>query len=89
MFIILFYDISTKIKKNNYLKIKKIIEKNLTRIQKSIFEGNISKANLLKLENELKRNIQEDDQLIIYTFNSIKFSNKIVLGKGIDDVNIF
>jgi len=49
MFIILFYDIPKKTKKNNYTKIKKIAEKYLQRVQYSVFEGNLSEAVLFEM----------------------------------------
>ena len=77
MFVIVTYDVN--VKRNS--KMLKICRKYLTHIQKSVFEGQITEAKLNKLKNELKKAAETDeDSIIIYRFESLKYSNKEILG---------
>ena len=81
MFVILFYDIPKKNKKNNYIKIKKIGEQYLQRVQYSVFEGNLSEAVLFEMKLKLKEIVIKDiDSIIIYSFKSMHYSKKEILG---------
>lgn len=69
-------------------KALKITRKYLNWVQNSVFEGEISVANLTKLKMELGRIMNpEEDSIIIYTFRSLKYSERIEMGlkKGGDD----
>lgn len=78
MFVIVTYDVNEK--RNN--KVLKICRKYLVHVQKSVFEGNITEAKLRKLKSELKRTTKTDeDSVIIYRFDSLKYSSKEVLGE--------
>lgn len=78
MFVIVTYDVN--VKRNN--KVLKICRKYLIHVQKSVFEGNITEAKLRKLKSELKRTTKTDeDSVIIYWFDSLKYSSKEVLGE--------
>lgn len=78
MFVIVTYDVN--VKRNN--KVLKICRKYLVHVQKSVFEGNIIEAKLRKLKSELKRTTKTDeDSVIIYRFDSLKYSSKEVLGE--------
>ena len=78
MFVIVTYDVN--VKRNN--KVLKICRKYLVHVQKSVFEGNITEAKLRKLKLELKRTTKTDeDSVIIYRFDSLKYSSKEVLGE--------
>ena len=78
MFVIVTYDVN--VKRNN--KVLKICRKYLVHVQKSVFEGNITEAKLRKLKSELKRTTKtEEDSVIIYWFDSLKYSSKEVLGE--------
>lgn len=77
MFVIVTYDVN--VKRNS--KMLKICQKYLTHIQKSVFEGQITEAKLNKLKNELKKAAETDeDSIIIYRFDSLRYSNKEILG---------
>lgn len=77
MFVIVTYDVN--VKRNS--RMLKICRKYLTHIQKSVFEGQITEAKLNKLKNELKKAAETDeDSIIIYRFDSLKYSNKEILG---------
>ena len=58
MFVILFYDFGEK----RVAKALKICRKHLNWVQNSVFEGDITNANFVKLKHELRAimNLQED-----------------------------
>lgn len=62
-YMFLFYDIADEVSdvgKYRVAKVFKICKKYLKHHQKSIFRGNISPANQIKLHNELKKVIDKD-----------------------------
>lgn len=84
LFAILVYDFNVK----RVGKALKITRKYLNWVQNSVFEGEISVANLTKLKMELEGMMDPDeDSIIIYTFRSLKYSERIEIGlkKGGDD----
>jgi CRISPR-associated protein Cas2 len=77
LFVILFYDFGEK----RVAKALKTCRKYLSWVQNSVFEGEITEANLRKLELELKQKMKlEEDSLIIYTFANMKYSTREVIG---------
>ena len=85
MWIILTYDIA--VKRNS--KALKICRKYLTHVQKSVFEGEITEKNLIRLKNELQRVIDYDeDQVTIYEFDSVRYASKDIIGYHIMTDNI-
>ena len=83
MYVILFYDIAGRDQKerNNANRIRKAVEKFLPRVQFSVFEGEIRASDFKKLTNLLQKEcVQELDSIVIYTFNSLKYSERIVIG---------
>ncbi len=83
-YIFLFYDIAEEcsdIGKYRVAKVFKICKKYLKHHQKSIFRGNITPANQIKLVNDLKKVIDKDLDFIsiIKVKNSSSF-HEIVLG---------
>ncbi|MBB6450964.1 CRISPR-associated protein Cas2 [Geomicrobium halophilum] len=84
MFVILVYDFAQK-RVNKALKIGR---RYLHWVQNSVLEGEISKANFVKLKKELEMLIDPDeDSVILYTFRSQKYSQREEMGlkKGGDD----
>lgn len=78
------YDIGEK----RVAKVLKTCRKYLYWVQNSVFEGEISEANLTKLKVELGRIIDyEQDSIIIYSFRTTKYSNVEIMGikKGGED----
>ena len=72
MFIILSYDI----KKKRVAKVMKICRKYLVHIHKSVFEGNITEAKLKRLNTELERVINtNEDSICIYEMEAYKIEN--------------
>ena len=67
MYVVLVYDISIKDKgTKRWRNIFKTCKKYLSHIQNSVFEGEISKVQLMKLQNELKPYIDKSvDSVII------------------------
>lgn len=77
MFVILFYDFGEK----RVGKALKICRKYLTWVQNSVFEGEVTEGNLKKLKYELASKMdKEADSLIIYTFSSMRYSTREVIG---------
>lgn len=86
MYILLVYDIISD-EKGAYISrnVFKICKRYLCNIQKSVFEGNISKAQLYSLKNELKKYIRKNkDSVIIFISRSENWIEKEFLGKEED-----
>lgn len=75
------YDISQD-EKGAYTQrhVFKICKKYLHHVQLSVFEGEISKANLEKMKQELKHYIRSYDSLIIFKSRNEKWLDKEFLG---------
>ncbi|NLW40530.1 MAG: CRISPR-associated endonuclease Cas2 [Tissierellia bacterium] len=85
MFVILVYDVEQK----RVAKVLKTCRKYLYWVQNSVFEGEITEANLIKLKSELMGIIdQEKDSIIIYRFRTTKYSAVEIIGiqKGGQDM---
>lgn len=77
MYVIVVYDVNAK--RNN--KMLKTCRRYLTHVQKSVFEGTITEARLRKLKREMERVIDaNEDSIIIYRFETLKYSSKEVIG---------
>ena len=77
MFVILVYDAGEK----RVQKFHKICKKFLHWVQLSVFEGELSKAQLETLKTELKKIMNsEEDSLIIYSFRTQKYFSREVIG---------
>ena len=84
MYAILFYDISSsdEKEKNNAARVRKAVEKFLPRVQFSVFEGEIRASDLKKLMMVLQKEcFNRLDSVVIYTFNSLKYSQRLVIGR--------
>jgi CRISPR-associated protein Cas2 len=77
MFIILVYDI----KEERVQKTHKICRKYLTWVQRSVFEGEITEGNFLKLIKEIKSTIDETyDSVLIYKFRTKNYYEREEIG---------
>ncbi len=82
MYVILLYDIvadeeGARVSRNIF----KICKKYLTHIQKSVFEGNLTQLDYLKLKSELDAYIRQDrDSLIIFKSRNERWLEKEFLG---------
>ncbi|MCG4581102.1 CRISPR-associated endonuclease Cas2 [Clostridium cochlearium] len=86
MFAILVYDFGEK----RVGRALKTCRKYLTWVQNSVFEGEISDANLKKLEMELDRIMHGDeDSVIIYKFRSTRYTTREVIGLSKNEQDIF
>lgn len=83
MYVILVYDICVDDKgKKNLPKVYKICKKYLIHIQNSVFEGEITEANLMKLREELKSYVRKDiDSVIVFKSRNSNWLEKIFWGK--------
>ena len=87
MYIILVYDIKQV---NNYNKVQrnvfKICKRYLIHVQNSVFEGEITLANLTKLKEELKQYLRNDlDSCIIFKSRNKRWLDKEFLTNEIED----
>lgn len=84
MFVVLVYDAGQK----RVAKVLKTCRRYLHWVQNSVFEGEISKANLDKLKIELNKIIKnKEDSVIIYKFRTKRYSSIEIMGlkKGGDE----
>ena len=83
MYVILFYDIADKSlkEKDNSRRIRKTVEKYLSRVQFSVFEGEIRESDLKKLKAQLKKVSQKElDSIVIYESTRQNYTKRIVIG---------
>ncbi|AFS77699.1 CRISPR-associated endoribonuclease Cas2 [Gottschalkia acidurici 9a] len=68
----------------------KICKRYLTHIQKSVFEGNLTELNLMKLRKELSEHIRDNkDSLIIFKSRDEKWLTKEFIGLKDDKTSNF
>jgi len=87
MWIILVYDISTESREGQKRlnKVRKIAKRYINHVQKSVFEGNITKSKLEILKSELFQVInKKEDSLIIYIFDDLVDYKREILTEGED-----
>lgn len=91
MYVILVYDIRSDAGGTRVLtKTFKICKKYLTHIQNSVFEGELSESQLLKLQMELKSVIRSDrDSLIVFKSRNEKWIPKEMWGIQEDKTSNF
>lgn len=87
MYIILVYDIALDQNGAKVLRhIFKICKKYLSHVQKSVFEGELTKSQLKKLTIELRKWIRDDkDSVIIFKNRNKKWLDKQFLGMDMSD----
>lgn len=79
MFIVLTYDVSSK----KASKTIKVCRRYLRRVQKSVFEGNLTNSQLERLKEELFQIIDvENDSVLIYCLESTRYTRKEQIGLG-------
>lgn len=82
MYIVLVYDIvadeqGARVSRNVF----KICKKYLTNIQKSVFEGNLTELNYMKLKTELNQYIRKDrDSLLVFKSRDERWLEKEFIG---------
>lgn len=77
MYVLLVYDVEEK----KVTKINKYLKTYLNWVQNSVFEGELTDAQLNRIELWIKSNLDlENDSVMIYTASSEKWLTKKVLG---------
>lgn len=91
MYVVLVYDIKQdEGSQRRWSHIFKICKKYLTHIQNSVFEGEVSNVQILKLKQELKKYIDEEkDSVIIFKSRQEKWLDKEFWGKEDDKTSFF
>lgn len=78
MYIISVYDIEEK----RVAKVCKLFRRYLNWVQKSVFEGELSKGQFEELKSKLRKIIDiNKDSIIFYCFEINKYNNKEIIGK--------
>lgn len=86
MLVILVYDINKK----RVGKVLKICRKYLSHVQKSVFDGNLTKSKLKSLKEEIKKAIVfDEDSVVIYTTEAKAFIKKEQIGVVDDETTVF
>lgn len=90
MYVVLVYDVSQEENgARRWSRIFKICKKYLTHIQNSVFEGELSKAQLAQLQKELNEYINKElDPVIIFKSRQEKWLDKEFWGRN-DDLTSF
>ena len=90
MYVVLVYDVSQEENgARRWSRIFKICKKYLTHIQNSVFEGELSKAQLAQLQKELNEYINKElDSVIIIKSRQEKWLDKEFWGRN-DDLTSF
>lgn len=91
MYVVLVYDINQNNQgQKRWFHVFKICKKYLSHIQNSVFEGEISKVQLTKLQQELKPYIDKQlDSVIIFKSRQEKWLDKEFWGKEDDKTSFF
>lgn len=86
MYVVLVYDISkTDNGQKRWSHVFKTCKKYLSHVQNSVFEGEISKVQLMKLQKELKTYINEElDSVLVFKSRQEKWLDKEFWGKEED-----
>ncbi|EDP75965.1 CRISPR-associated endonuclease Cas2 [Hydrogenivirga sp. 128-5-R1-1] len=82
MKVILVYDIATEEPKDQQRlnKVRKIVRRYITHVQKSVFEGELTKSKLERMKSEILRVVdREKDSVIIYVLeDSAKYERQLL-----------
>ena len=91
MYVILVYDVSLEDKGAKSLRrIFKTCKKYLHHIQNSVFEGELTEAELLRLKAELKPDIRDSlDSIIVFKSRQEKWLDKEFWGVQVDKTDNF
>lgn len=91
MYVVLVYDIvQDKNGQKRWAHVYKICKKYLSHIQNSVFEGEISKVQITKMQQELKPYIDKElDSVIIFKSRQERWLDKEFWGKEDDATDFF
>jgi len=77
MFVILVYDVNQK----RVGKVLKLAREYLHWVQNSVLEGELTEANYRILKDKLNKRIKAtEDSVIFYTFRTLKYSDREIMG---------
>jgi len=86
MFVVIAYDVNVE----RVNKVKKFLRRYLNWVQNSLFEGELSEADLEEVKMGLKRIInEEEDMIVIYKLRTEKAMKREIIGfdkSGIDEI---
>ena len=86
MFVVIAYDVNVE----RVNKVKKFLRRYLNWVQNSLFEGELSEADLEEIKMGLKRIInEEEDMIVIYKLRTEKAMKREIIGfdkSGIDEI---
>ena len=87
MYVILVYDICKDGNgQKRWNRVFKLWKQNLVHIQKSVFEGEISEADLFKLEKSINKEINKNcDSVIIFKSRNERWLDKDIIGLEQED----
>ena len=86
MYIILVYDAQPK----RGAKLLKYLRTQLQWVQNSVFEGEITNGELALIKSEVKKIVsKKEDSVIIYTFDSMKYNEREIIGIEKNGLNFF
>ncbi|GAB6282820.1 MAG: CRISPR-associated endonuclease Cas2 [Ignavibacterium sp.] len=86
MYLIIVYDAEPK----RGIKLLKYLRQNLIWVQNSVFEGEVTDSGFARIKSEIKKIINEKkDSVIIYTFDSINYTSREVLGNEKNTTDTF
>ena len=86
MYVIMFYDAAPK----RGSKLLKFLRKYLHWVQNSVFEGEVTKVKLAEIQKGVKEIInREEDSVIYYTLDSMKYTNRVVIGNERNSTDTF
>ncbi len=86
MYVILVYDVGAERVGNVF----KLVKQYLSRIQNSVFEGNLSDKNYNELLNRLNRVIKDNyDTVVIFKFRSDKVFDRVEVGRKNKQPSLF
>lgn len=87
MYYVVVYDIASA---KRLPKALKICRKYLNWVQKSVFEGELTKTQYLNLNAELKSKInKKEDSVIFYQIRTPEVVDKVILGAEKNEISIF
>lgn len=86
MYVIMVYDVGVE----RVFKVLKAGRKYLTHVQNSLLEGELTPAQLKRLQHEVKKIIDEDhDSVLFYVLRSEKYLSKEKLGVALKEPDDF
>lgn len=77
MYVLIVYDVEVK----RMTKVHKFLKRHLHWVQNSVFEGEVTEAQLESINNGLRRIIDENDSILLYTARDRRWLSRTILGR--------